>query len=197
MQSTPDSSNVVWQGYALATWVQRLAAHLTDFLLAGVSIMLGTLGLAILMASVAGDELVRDPDHLWIRELLREELGWGLLLAGAAAMLSYAVWFAVTLSSGQTPGKMIAGIRVVRANGESSGWGYTFVREVILKGLLGYFLAVITLGLFFVVDYLWPLWDKDRQTLHDKMAETLVVQARPVPHPTSSASKPPPEPPSE
>ena len=83
MRSTPDSPNVVWQGYPLATWVQRLAAHLTDFLLAGGSIMLGTLGLAIMMASVAGDELVRDPDHLWIRGTVARGVGVGAAPCGS------------------------------------------------------------------------------------------------------------------
>ena len=182
MQSTSGSSNVVWHGFPLATWVQRMAAHLTDCLLACGSLVVGLLGLAaILMAGPAGDGFFSDPDHYWVRKLLGGKLGWGLLIAGVAAMLVYAIWFAVALGSGQTPGKQIAGIRVVRANGESSGWGPTFVREVILKGLVGHFLAVITLGLFLVVDFLWPLWDKGRQTLHDKMAETQVVQSRPVP----------------
>lgn len=189
-QSTADSSNVVWQGYELATWVQRLAAHLIDFLLAAGSLVVGLLGLATtLMAGSAGAELFKHPDHFWIRELFDGKVGWWLLLVGAAAMLSFLVWYTVTLGSGQTPGKMIVGIQVLRESGESSGWSHTFVREVILKGLIGHFLAIITLGLFLVVDFLWPLWDQQRQTLHDKMAETLVVQARPVQH--SVADKPP------
>ena len=43
------------------------------------------------------------------------------------------------------------------------------------------FLSGITGGIFYAVNYLWPLWDKDRQALHDKMAETLVVMNRPLP----------------
>ena len=36
----------------------------------------------------------------------------------------------------------------------------------------------MTGGIYFVVDHLLPLWDKDRQAVHDKMIGTLVVQDR-------------------
>ena len=189
MQSNPDSANVVWQGYASATWVQRLAAHLIDLLLAGGSITMGILGLAIAIGSTTNES--RGHYLIEVCKLLGEEFGRGLSTVGTAALLIYAVWFAIRLSSGQTPGKHVAGIRVVQAHGEPSGWGCTFVREVILKGMIVHVLTIITAGLFYVVNYLWPLWDKSSQTLHDKMATTLVVQARAVSHQTSSASKPP------
>ena len=54
------------------------------------------------------------------------------------------------------------------------------MRELIVKGFLGLILAIVTLGLYSVADYLWPLWDKNNQTLHDKMGKTVVVQTRPV-----------------
>ena len=44
-------------------------------------------------------------------------------------------------------------------------------REIIC-GLIPY---LITGGLFTIVDYPWALWDKDRQTLHDKMVGSWVV----------------------
>ena len=63
-------------------------------------------------------------------------------------------------------------------NGEPSGWGYTFLREFVIKGLLGGFLSGMTGGIYFAAAHLWPLWDRDRQALHDKMIGTLVVQNR-------------------
>ena len=197
MQSNHDSANVVWQGYASATWVQRLAAHLIDLLLVGGSIAMGILGFAISIGSTISELQHRNHDLREFSKLLKllgEEFGRELSTVGIATLLIYAVWFVIRISSGQTPGKQITGIRVVQAHGEPSGWGCTFVREFIFKGIIGHVLTIITLGLFYVVDYLWPLWDKNSQTLHDKMAGTLVVQARTVAHQTSSASKPPHEP---
>ena len=82
------------------------------------------------------------------------------------------------LRRGHTPGKRLVGIRVIKDNGEPSGWGYTFLREFVIKGLLGGFLSGMTGGIYFAAAHLWPLWDRDRQALHDKMIGTLVVQNR-------------------
>ncbi len=69
--------------------------------------------------------------------------------------------------NGQTIGKKIMGIRVVKTDGSSVDWVKAFVRSLCrylssLALLLGYF---------------WMLWDKDSQTWHDKLAETDVVEA--------------------
>ena len=103
--------------------------------------------------------------------------GWGLTAAAAFAFLVYATWFLAALGRGQTPGKQIVGVRVIRANGEPSTWGRTFLREFVVEWIVVGVLSAMTGGIFYVVNYVWPLWDKDRQALHDKMVETLVVDA--------------------
>ena len=95
-----------------------------------------------------------------------------LLLLG----IGYAIWWLIVLGRAQTPGKQLAGIMVIRDTGEPCTWGYMFLREFVIKGLVGGFLSGITAGIYFAVDSLWPLFDDDRQTLHDKMVNTLVVQ---------------------
>jgi hypothetical protein len=45
---------------------------------------------------------------------------------------------------------------------------------MFLRGLVGIALGFIP----FYLDELWILWDKDTQTLHDKVADTVVVKAR-------------------
>jgi uncharacterized RDD family membrane protein YckC len=68
--------------------------------------------------------------------------------------------------SGQTPGKRLLGIRVIDFSaGGSLGYGRAFVRQLgrILSGLVCY------------LGYLWMLWDKEKQTWHDKIATTVVV----------------------
>lgn len=69
-------------------------------------------------------------------------------------------------AKGQTVGKMAVGIRVYDlAGGGSIGYGRAFMRYVgrILSGM------VVLLG------YLWMLWDKEKQTWHDKFAGSVVV----------------------
>jgi uncharacterized RDD family membrane protein YckC len=76
---------------------------------------------------------------------------------------------------GQTPGKMAMGIRVIDfTSGGPIGYGRGVVR----------YLGRIVSGIVCLLGYLWMLWDKEKQTWHDKIATTVVV---PVEHyPVSS-----------
>lgn len=67
---------------------------------------------------------------------------------------------------GRTPGKLLLDLRVVNARtGEPPGYVRAFVRYI------GYFLSALPLGLGF----LWIVFDRQRQGLHDKLAGTRVV----------------------
>ena len=77
--------------------------------------------------------------------------------------------------NGQTLGKQATGIRIVRDDGQPLTFGRALLREGVGKQLLG----IITLYIYLVVDYLWPLWDRENQALHDKIASTHVVVVRP------------------
>ncbi|MEA3438837.1 MAG: RDD family protein [Chloroflexota bacterium] len=67
--------------------------------------------------------------------------------------------------SGQTLGKSIMGLRVVRTNGERLKFRHAVIRY------FGYFLSALLLFL----GYLMVLVDNRRQALHDKLAGTIVV----------------------
>jgi uncharacterized RDD family membrane protein YckC len=71
---------------------------------------------------------------------------------------------------GQTLGKMAVGEKVVRSEGE---------RRVGYARALGRLASVSLLSLFvlpLLLAFLWPLWDRRKQTLYDKMADTVVVR---------------------
>ena len=65
----------------------------------------------------------------------------------------------------------------MRADGTPSDWGWTFLREFVVK-----FIAVTALdslvAIAWIVDPLWAFWDKDRQALHDKLMKIVVVDDR-------------------
>jgi len=79
-------------------------------------------------------------------------------------------------SQGQTLGNMAAGTIVVdAATGAPVTSGKAWARsamDVVFR--VGTMLFVIPI----LVDDLWPLWDKQKQTLHDKVAGTVVVKRR-------------------
>lgn len=67
---------------------------------------------------------------------------------------------------GRTPGKLLLDLRVVNARtGERPGYLRALVRYI------GYFVSALPLGLGF----LWIVFDRQRQGLHDKIAGTRVV----------------------
>ena len=102
-----------------------------------------------------------------------------IVLFFATLIIGYIIWWLFTVSRGQTPGKRLVGIRVMRIDGTSSRWGWTFIREFLVKfGLFVVATAALTTGLATVLDLLWAFWDKDRQTLHDKIVKTVVVDDR-------------------
>jgi len=91
------------------------------------------------------------------------------LLMICTLYIGWIIWWFIVAPRGQNPGKAVVGLRVIRTDGHAATTGYMFVR-----GLLGMVLSIVP----FYLDNLWLLWDKDAQTLHDKAAGTVVVQAR-------------------
>ena len=82
-------------------------------------------------------------------------------------VLYYGVFGYLTGTSGQTPGRKVVGIRVVReADGQVLGAGMGIVRNIchILDAL------PLLLGFF------WPLWDAKNQTFADKIVKSVVVK---------------------
>jgi len=86
-------------------------------------------------------------------------------LLGLVAGIAYQVYFWTT--SGQTPGKMVMGIKVVSAEtGELLDTGGAAIRYV------GYIVSGIPLYLGF----LWVIWDPKHEGWHDKIAKTKVIK---------------------
>jgi uncharacterized RDD family membrane protein YckC len=73
---------------------------------------------------------------------------------------------------GRTVGKRVVGLRIrPLAEDRPLSWPQATVRWATYA--IG---SALTQGLFGIIDYLWPLWDKPwRQALHDKTARTIVV----------------------
>ena len=87
-------------------------------------------------------------------------------LAVVVATVLYFTYFVG--ASGQTPGKMLLGLRVIQASGEPMTPGIAFLRWV------GYLIS----GLVFCLGFLWVAFDGRKQGWHDKIAATIVVRER-------------------
>lgn len=77
---------------------------------------------------------------------------------------------------GATLGKLLLGIRV-------RSWqqdGRLTWSQCSLRWLTGEGLSAVPFFSFFwpLLNYLWPLWDRRRQAIHDKLPQTVVVRTR-------------------
>lgn len=90
-----------------------------------------------------------------------------VLLQIFSTVVSLFYWIFFTGNCGQTPGKMLLRIQVVRVDGDNLGYGKAFYREVV-----GKFLS----GIIFAIGYLMAAFDDQKQGLHDRMAKTYVIK---------------------
>ncbi|MFI1098267.1 RDD family protein [Streptomyces sp. NPDC020917] len=156
----------------LASWGARLGATLLDFLM----VMLVPYGLFMagyLRYSVKVANRWKDCDNLHITRdncpVPKVPTGSVvLMLIGGVLMLAATLFLCYREgTTGQTPGKRIVGIRVLRErDGSAMGFGLAFGRRL---------LHVLD-SLPCCLGYLWPLWDSKKQTFADKCVSTVVIR---------------------
>lgn len=135
-----------------ADFGQRLGAFLFDLLLFLIVLMLAT----FLLSSYSEKSIVSS-NAMLVAFYCVAFLLFGfnfILLAGR---------------TGQTVGKRLVGIRIVKEDHEPAGYV-----SVILRHCVGYLVSIAGLFLGFV----WVIWDPRNQGWHDKIARTIVVLAR-------------------
>jgi hypothetical protein len=96
---------------------------------------------------------------------LLDDLGIGFGWTGLYFTAFTALW------KGQTPGKRLLGVRVVRLDGKPIGLWASFER-------FGGYAAGLVTGL---LGFAQVFWDRNRQAIHDKISETVVIREREVP----------------
>jgi uncharacterized RDD family membrane protein YckC len=154
-----------WVGQPLASWGSRVGATLIDWLVLLIPA-------AILSALLIGGY---DTDSS-----AGELIGFSIL--------SFVLWSAIVLlyapllmirggeRNGQTLGKQVVGITVVRDSGEPFGFWWAVLREVVVKNLaVGIASSIIPL-IPWLLNYLWPLWDDENRALHDMVVSTHVIR---------------------
>jgi uncharacterized RDD family membrane protein YckC len=96
-----------------------------------------------------------------LQAIIGQNGGYGI---GTLVSIGYFVYFHGT--TGQTPGDAALSIRVVgKDDGAPIGYGRAFVR----------WLVSLVSAIVFLLGYLWMLWDSEKQTWHDKAANSVVV----------------------
>jgi uncharacterized RDD family membrane protein YckC len=94
--------------------------------------------------------------------------GWSIILsAGVLLQAAYYAYF-LTQREGQTIGKKMMKVRVIKRDGSR-----LTIWDAVLRSIIGYIFSVLALGLGFA----WAAFDKQSQGWHDMIADTIVVEA--------------------
>lgn len=157
-----------------ATWLRRVAGSLLDSIIFGLpSIFFIVFGayLASATNNVVCTQSLNMPLHCTSTSNRWVGLGIAFIAIGIAISLGYIVYaiFAIGGKRGATIGMIIVKLRCTRDTTFTKvGYGLAFGRL-----LMTWVFQIITLvGL---LDSLWPIWDDKHQTLHDKVASTVVL----------------------
>lgn len=98
-----------------------------------------------------------------------------------ANLIILTIYFIATMTAwqGQTVGKRVTGIRVVREDGQPIDAKFVFIRQTLVMQILFGMLAIFLFYIPTLLNYLWPLWDDKHQALHDKIVKSRVVREQP------------------
>jgi len=152
----------------LAGWWSRVGAALLD----GVVIGVGGLVLLIAITAPFSIGFFGGDDVGFVSIVV------GLLFATMCVTIVAFLYAPAMMArtNGQTLGRMVLGIRVVRAKGQPMTFGFAMLREVAVKALLFGIASSLTFGLASLLDVLWPLWDEENRALHDFIVDTRVIR---------------------
>jgi len=175
--SSATSGTDVWgsDSSGRAGFGNRLGGYLLDGLLYGI-VMAVPIIVGVVMIVLSFNDCYFETRGLTDELICPDGAPSAGLLGGGIAVVVLGFLFVVVIylralgRTGQTWGRRIVGNKVVRVdNGDVPGIGRALGRE-----LFGWIISANILYL----GYLWMIWDKDRQTWHDKVAGTIVVRTR-------------------
>ena len=154
----PPAPRPSWRPEEYAPWLRRVGGLAIDNAPSYVASVLLLVSYVPLYAGLLRGDLTAQPT--WWLVLV------AILLSLAATGWSvYNRWY-VAGSTGQSVGKRVMGTWLVSAvDGRPVGMLNAFLRDLlhVVDGVA-------------YVGYLWPLWDERRQTLSDKLIDTVVVR---------------------
>lgn len=153
----------------LASRLARLGAAILDGIIVGALVYTPLVVSGAMGAAMA--EIMRSQNPFAI---------WGAFFSGAGAVsgLLFIAWAVVTFrfvaANGQTIAKKLIGIKVVRSDGSRA----TVARIFWLRNVVNTLISMIPLigSLYALIDSLF-IFTERKQCLHDKIADTIVVNA--------------------
>lgn len=148
-----------------AGWWLRVVAAWVDFMIPfAITVVPFVVGLVLALKDSTFDEVTETFSGVDPRGFVVSGLAWVVFVAFDLWNRGLRVG-----SRGQSLGKQLVGVRVVRRDGTVTG-----PLEGFFRWLLGLFLQWTFIGFF--VDLLWPLGDDHKRTVHDLAIGTFPVR---------------------
>jgi uncharacterized RDD family membrane protein YckC len=146
-----------WAGAELSGWWRRVGAYILDAIFTAI---LTWVGYGLVLAGSTG-------------------VGVTLIVIGVVVAFFY---FPLTMMregeyNGQSFGKQLLGIRVARDTGEQVTFGWALLRQFVVIYLLFQVVGGFLAGIPWIIDVLWPLWDRENRALHDMIVSSHVLRA--------------------
>ncbi|SFS10077.1 Uncharacterized membrane protein YckC, RDD family [Agrococcus baldri] len=166
----------------LASWGARLGAYAIDVIPVVVvtMVLLWMTGVSDAMSAALAAQDPAAIDAASAMMAPTHPAGLAITLANLVFVALYNIGFHT--SRGQTPGKMLVGIRVRRVdedrNPDLRGAGLRWLVQFGPNLVSGVALLGMLASMFSIADHLWPMWDQRNQAFHDKAGRTVVVRAR-------------------
>ncbi len=103
-------------------------------------------------------------DAKWNTEIVN--IGWLITI-----LFGLTNFLLLPLFSGQSIGKMLTGLRIVKTDGTAPSFG-----SILIRNLIGYPVSFLIFGLGFLL----PVLNEKGRALHDYLAGTVVVYGKPA-----------------
>lgn len=154
-----------------AAFWPRFGAYLLDGLFAALIAMIP----GIIVATIVGVAVNASQEEVFTqiqRDQQSDDLVGSIIIGFFGGFfLGVLAYQIIATAKGGGWGKRIVGLRVLRSrDGAFPGYGTALLR-VVATVFLG------AINIIQLLDYLWCIWDGQKQTWHDKIAGTVVVVA--------------------
>ena len=175
----------------LIHWVYKIIAFLIDAILLYIIFIL-SLFLAVYIEVRL--DLGSGEYHGTVGEALSASVSRMLVITAWIMMFVLLIWGGLLEGKwGRTPGKAVMRLKVVSANdhnhtiGIARGIARIIIASSVLPLLLLSNMTITRVNatfywiclVFWLSDHLWPIWDNQHQTFHDKITGSRVISTRP------------------
>lgn len=148
-----------------AGWGSRVGGHILNWL---VGLIFAVPAIIALVAGPKTTEVCTVNGDVGLCEVPTGAT-WGMIFGlGLIGLIAFGVLYGRAIAkSGQFVGHKAVGVRIVDAStgGNISAW------KAVFRFFIGHWIDGIC-----YIGYLWPLWDKNKQTLADKIFSTYSIK---------------------